>query len=312
MKKAVFCCLLGIFAYFSASAQVDNAAWSPTGAIWVYEGSAFSGREYFKMVYQKDTLLDNRVVKKMVLTSHNYSYLSASWSAERAIGNTFMYASNDSVFWYNGNRFQLLYDFSAAVGAAWTVQKYAPLSCGRNLSDTSIFSVRAVSQRTFDGRQFTTVDAGTTSSYIGSLIIKNIGAQKSPLPATSDGLCTDVFPVPEKITCYRDNTRGTISFGGNIGQCNSVITSNQALARPEMNTLRIVPNPANDQIIIKNYSNLQIKEVKILDIMGKEYYSMKEYVDQSIDVAYLPNGVYVVQLITSENVVYATKMVKVK
>jgi hypothetical protein len=320
MKKVILCCLLGIFSYFSASAQVDNAPWSPAGATWLYSMPNYFGAQiYYKLTYQSDMVFANRSVKKMVLTEFEIvpsgppTALIWTRSAERFRSNIFMYASNDSIFWYNDStsRFQLLYVFSATVGNAWTVKKGTLFTCPRGTADSSVFVTQSVQTRTFDNRQFTTISANPSPyPYIGAVVVKNIGSLYSFLPV-APGSCID-FIAPSQLPCYRDNIRGTINFAG-FGDCNGLITASQELASREMNTLRIVPNPANDQIVIKNYSNLQIKEVKIVDMLGKTHYTVRQYNDgEAIDVAFLSNGVYVVQLVTTENVVYATRLVKVK
>jgi hypothetical protein len=314
MKKVILCCLLGIFAYFSASAQVDNAPWSPAGAVWIYRGDAMMSQPYYKLTYQKDTVFANRMVKKMVLSRFDSVANGPTWyrTVEGVRDNIFMYASNDSIYWYNNNGFQLLYVFSATTGTAWTVRKYTSLSCPRDTTNESSFVTQSVQTASLGGRQFVTINANpSTRTFIGSLIIKNIGSRSTPLPITS-GNCID-FTAPNTLLCYRDNTRGTIDFGG-VGDCNGLITANQELAsRDEMNTLHIVPNPANDKIVINNRSNLRIAEVKILDMMGKLHYIARQYTDgEAIDVSFLSNGVYVVQLVTTENVVYATRLVKTK
>ncbi len=314
MKKNLLAFALVLFTTCCMTAQVDNAPWSPAGAVWIYGGNAMMSKPYYKLTYQKDTVFANRMVKKMVLSRFDSVANGPTWyrTVEGVRDNIFMYASNDSIYWYNNNGFQLLYVFSATTGTDWTVRKYTSLSCPRDTTNESSFVTQSVQTASLGGRQFVTINANpSTRTFIGSLIIKNIGSRYTPLPITS-GNCID-FTAPNTLLCYRDNTRGTIDFG-NGGDCNGLITASQELAsRDEMNTLHIVPNPANDKIIIQNRSNLRFAEVKIVDMMGKLHYIARQYTDgEAIDVAFLANGVYVVQMVTTENVVYATRLVKTK
>lgn len=71
----------------------------------------------------------------------------------------------------------------------------------------------------------------------------------------------------------------------------------------------ISPNPANNQIQITNHSTEKIKEVKIFDLLGKEVYKNTEDF-KSINISYLQNGIYMIQLTTSQDLKLRYKVLK--
>ena len=70
----------------------------------------------------------------------------------------------------------------------------------------------------------------------------------------------------------------------------------------------VFPNPAKDVIHIRPSQNQKnIKAIRILDLIGKEYYSTGIYDD--IDISQLPSGVYTCE-ITTDNGISVVKIIK--
>jgi hypothetical protein len=304
----------------SMTAQVDNLPWAPPGATWVYQAAAQTQQLHFKIKYQKDTLFLGRTVKKMVITQFEYLGIYPTWvrSSERFVKNEFMYVTNDSVYWYNNNQFQLLYLFSATVGSTWNIYKSNYRAC-QNIAapDSNPITIRALNERTFGNRQFTVMLANAQPYWtIGTAIIKNIGSMETLFSRTGDVNCNLLggsLGLPADLFCYQDDLRGTIRIGG-FFECSSLITPTHDF--PSMSNhsdgIYIIPNPSSDKVFIKNDFNVDIKEVKIMDLMGQERISVKNYDNQAIDIAHLPNAMYVVSFIGSDNKIYSTKLIKVQ
>ncbi len=70
----------------------------------------------------------------------------------------------------------------------------------------------------------------------------------------------------------------------------------------------VFPNPVQDQIVIEGIKDLDIQEIRILDINGKLMYRDVQGF-QGINVSSFSNGTYLIQVISNENT-YTEKVVK--
>lgn len=76
------------------------------------------------------------------------------------------------------------------------------------------------------------------------------------------------------------------------------------------NMLAVYPNPANQSVVISwQFAENEKIELKILDVMGKEIYSLHEITSNfKLQTSNLANGIYIVQL-TTENKIFAQKLI---
>ena len=77
---------------------------------------------------------------------------------------------------------------------------------------------------------------------------------------------------------------------------------------PESNTISIYPNPTTGELKIDN-GQLKIKNVELFDIYGKKILNFQFSILNSLDVSYLPAGIYFVQVTTDKGIV-TKKIVK--
>jgi len=76
--------------------------------------------------------------------------------------------------------------------------------------------------------------------------------------------------------------------------------------------LKMYPNPVKNDRVTISFQNREISEIRIMNITGKEV--RKEMYDFPVQKAVLqineiPNGIYIVQIKTSENLVVAKKLI---
>jgi hypothetical protein len=149
-------------------------------------------------------------------------------------------------------------------------------------------------------------EIGTVSDVIGSNFTAGLTISTWPsVPAwqlTSTQITTNAvnnrvaFRVPPASlkTYYLDSLIITNS-GNATATCNYVSVGVNEINK-ETNQVKIYPNPADDQITIES-ETLPIKEVKIIDLMGKTmYHSMVNQNRSKIDVSYFTPGIYFVQI----------------
>jgi hypothetical protein len=321
MKKSIISTFIGLILTCSMVAQVDMQPWSPLGATWIYRASSQTSQLYFKVSYQKDTLLLGKTVKKHVISTFEYigSPPTLLRSKDKFVRNEFLYNSQDSVFWYNDNSFQLLYVFSAITGASWTIQKSIYYSCLVSGTPNSnvLTVVRNAQLTTNSGQQFNVIDANPQPYWtIGTRIIKNIGSTRTPFPVPGNLACTLIdgnVGLPGALDCYFDNLRGTIDFGGS-GDCQSLITKTSDLPKSDAEIFVISPNPVADNLQIRNKNFSEIESIHVFDMLGKQHLSVKNINNSrvDIDVSSLQNGMFIIVLHTSDKLNHSIKFMKIK
>jgi hypothetical protein len=320
MKKKILVVLCFFKIFQSLFAQVDAHPWTPTGATWLYQATSQMSVLYFKFVYQKDTLAFGKEVKKIVVTKFEYIGIVPNLvrTRETFVSNEYMYNSHDSVFWYNNNQFQLLYVFSAGNGASWVVQKSNYFTClNPGTPDTNTLTIRNVQQLLLANRQFTVMDANPQPYWtIGTRIVKNIGSMKSLFPVPGNAGCSVIdgnVGIPEYLTCYYDNLRGNLDFGGN-GKCQELISATQDVyEKNKHNTVfTIFPNPASSTLNILSQSHLDIERISVFDMFGKPQMAVKYTGNNELDIDNLPNGIYIIVIQASNHLNYSIKFIKAK
>jgi|GEM_PF-928384 len=324
MKKLIFSFL--VFYQFSSylfAQQIDTLPWSPPGATWLYVGSSFGSIPYFKFVYTSDTIISNKVAKKIVVTQFELVGPNKSRTKERFAYNLFYYTSRDSIFWFNKSEFQLLYVFSSTKGSSYVIKKnnFATIACKDSSfnTDSNLITITDVQKISYSNIQFDVITAKDQPYWtVGSAIIKNIGSINSPpfpISGSKCGMIDATLGDPGQLTCYFDSLRGYINFGGGSSlECRGTITTVSDLKRSiiENSTLKfkISPNPASSFFFIDSDPDFKIKSVKIYDLMGREWINMGQYYNTSIDVSILPNAIYFVKVTTDNNSIFSSKFIK--
>ena len=321
MKKSIIIMVFGFTSICSMVAQVDAYPWAPTGATWLYRASSQNSQLYFKLSYQKDTSFFGRNVKKIVVTKFEYIGIPPNLlrTKETFVRNEYMYNSQDSVFWYNDNAYQLLYLFSAVSGSSWTIQKSDYFTClnSSGTPNSNLLTVRTVQEATMGSQLFTVIDANPQPYWtIGTRLIKNIGSTRSPSPLPGSLGCTVIdgnIGQPDALTCYYDNLRGSIDFGG-VGNCQGLVTKINDLDKNDSKLFVISPNPVIDNLQIKGNSSVKLESINVFDMFGKQYFFIKniDSNNSEIDVSSLPDGMFIIVLHTSNNFNQSLKFVKIK
>jgi hypothetical protein len=79
------------------------------------------------------------------------------------------------------------------------------------------------------------------------------------------------------------------------------------LSTAEETPLTIFPNPANDEITI---SGVTPESIMIYDVMGKLVVSEFDTETNKIDIKNLPNGLYIIKIISVDGKLFTDKIVK--
>lgn len=75
--------------------------------------------------------------------------------------------------------------------------------------------------------------------------------------------------------------------------------------------VKIYPNPCKEEIVTVEFNNQQIKEIRLTNIIGKEVF-LKKYPysenKKQIELNDIPNGIYIMKIITSDETVVVKKL----
>jgi hypothetical protein len=236
----------------------------------------------------------------------------------------YMYSLNDSVLFYAGNGFHLLYDFGAITGDTITLGYYttydgSPLKMVIDSTGTMIINGETRKL------QYVSCGDGMVIEFGGIVIegIGNIGYMFSSFDPSLDG----------PLRCYEDSVIGLFinpyhsNNGWNFQDCEQVITG---MSEPGLKThMKIFPNPASNILHIEIPEQLKtgnqnpsfnlstvfhrwhLVHLEIYNLFGKKMLS-KEVVESemevAVDVSLWPCGMYVVRLVYNGQIVGSEKV----
>lgn len=97
--------------------------------------------------------------------------------------------------------------------------------------------------------------------------------------------------------CYNPYTPSINAPGVGLGMVR-LSPSTLSTEIPEENKeISVYPNPAQNEIFIRNENNVEIEEIAIFDVSGKEVVKQKDkYLNNSIDVQHLESGIYFLKI----------------
>ncbi len=277
--------LLLLFLSVSFFLQAQN--WCPPGAVWGYSNSGVATNGATTLWYEKDTIVDGRSCGKIVGYSQYYTNFV---SQERDL---FTYAVNDTVFFYYENAFRPVYFFGASVGDTLTYR--SPLDM---VECDSFFSlvVDSVATLQINGqslRYYKATHIGPNAPYPYHMeVVEKFGAINNYL--LPFGECSgfiDLFYFD--LGCYEDGSFSKYQVNPNI-TCRDPFTSIYDVEL--LNTFTLHPNPANTQLSIST-EGTAITQYQLLDYSGKQVgQGQAASSTLNIDVAQLPQGIYLLKL----------------
>lgn len=260
--------------FISLLSQSLAQNWAPVGARWHYSLHFFGGLDTYKTITSTgDTIIQGKSCRIMVEQGLFYD--------TSGIFKRYMYQSNDSVFYYNGqaSHFSLLYDFGAQTGDSIFLDGY-----------DFYVKVIATDTMTINGQL-------RRVQYItgGNLLYGFWGE-------TIEGIGNTVFMFPQgdmffdgPIRCYEDST-GLYQFM-DIPCDTTYIVSVDEIESPVSCT--IYPNPASSAIsILFAGSGNEYYRVNVYSVPGKRVLSLEGLQSElkDIPVAELQNGLYFIEI----------------
>ncbi|MEI7981065.1 MAG: T9SS type A sorting domain-containing protein [Bacteroidota bacterium] len=289
MKKLILILLTAI------SIQATSQEFAPIGAKWHYDQGTFNPDLTTYQTFESisDTVINGISCRKLMKISR-MAGTEMSW--------LYMYSVNDSVFFYSGNSFHLLYDFGAMTGDTVTVGYYttydgSPLKM--SIDSTSTIIINGETRKL----QYVSCGDGMVIEF-GGIVIEGIGNVTYMFPRHD-------LSLDGPLRCYEDSNIGLFinpyhsDNGWNFQDCEQVLTG--IADKGKTADITIYPNPASRFLEIANLD--RPTEFTFINIQGKVIKSGIVKPSQLINLNDLSRGLYFLKLQNS-NLLTTRKIIK--
>ncbi len=318
MKRKFFnIIIISLFIPLSCFSQ----EWGEIGTVWVYNMVSMNSVMYNKYTVEKDTIVDGLDSKKLSIIRIEYvgSEEPLVRMPDKYIGDLIFRAEGDSIFWYDDNGFEFLYDFSPEVGDEWGIQGNSKAECltNSNYPDQDIVKVSGFDEGIFGGLAIELIElelnedseTGNGDWNYGVRIYKDIGPNISPIPQKGQNCSGNVDSGVGRhsyLVCFS-------GYGANPNSelCMELLTNTvDFINNGEISNSNIFPNPSNGLINIRFDKNHKKLSLRLFDMSGKEIVEKSNIAyDQRIDFNWLENGVYLLQFISEKDHLVTKKLI---
>ena len=267
--------------------------WIDSNAKWTFDYYNILEHGTWRWEYTNDTIIQGHKCQSIKGTKYRHAGPSGSIIH---YGDTYTYTSKDSVFYYNGDRFFLLYDFGAQIGDTWIVAIDNSIEVCR---DTAIVQVVDTGTILINGNVYRTITLETISESLfalNGLCVERFGLRPTANSDTNFGFLPGIrhceggpFLEPDGLVfrCYEDSSFPT--YNPTNKDCDTLTTTSELMVE----NFRIYPNPSNGTLTIDSPSN-KVNHVEIIDLYGRVI-ANQPYSDE-VDVSKLHNGIYLIKM----------------
>ena len=308
MKKLL---LLLFFALFCLQSGVYSQNWYQQNARWYFnkqELLPFAAHGFKEYKVKKDTIVDNKTAKLIEVRCFSYD------GTETVEAPAIIFEENSKVYYWNDERFKLMYDFSLDVGDTLDIETEYD-----NCFYSSAIVVDSIKTVNIEGEdlkvQYLSYTAFYESEYsekVSYKITEKIGIESQFIFRHYCGL-SDNFAY-EGLRCYSDNNITYINkwwadHYTNI-KCDSLIYDPTSEIIKEMkNEICVFPNPVKDILNI-NFI-IKAKGIEIYNLFGEKIIQYPVHTNfVSIDLSKYSKGVYLIKINCGLNANKIYKIIK--
>lgn len=274
--------------------------WDASGATWVYKMIAMTTNHYQILRMEGDTTIASQIAKKIRITEFFIeSYGGDSYrTPETYVRTEYMYESSDSIFIYQNENFDLLYDFSASVDDSWQIRPDSSYLCTDGSTPISFSDEILVYQKSVEphfGVDLETLHISDNGLWtLGYQIIPGIGSLTTPFPQITSMACTNYvidggIGYYQSLQCYYNDETGY--FGA---ECELLTSSSQP--NIPINIGHSFPNPTMGIVYFKDLPVQKEMNFYVYDVTGKLCFEDKGMKD-NINIEHLEKGVYFISVV---------------
>jgi Secretion system C-terminal sorting domain len=273
-----------------------SQVWVESNPVWHYNYWTISEGGFIKIEQTGDTVINGFSCQKLNGIKHAFFVTGPSGDLAHVasdFGQWYTRASNDTVYYWNEDHFNVLYDFSASEGDFWLIEDGSSWFECNDSSYTKVESVGTVNLNGESAIQLNLVDSIGSSLGLSGAVNSHFGAMERFLFPT--GRSCDSTTIVEwymfDFCSFRDDS---LTYNPSGEDCEYMLTH---LSLEENNTFtgKIAPNPANDVLQV----TLPIGEAdyRMITLSGQEIKTGRLTESRSdLNVSELSEGMYLLQL----------------
>jgi hypothetical protein len=127
----------------------------------------------------------------------------------------------------------------------------------------------------------------------------------------ASGVITWTVNLPGVITSFGEDVNGELYITNGTSVSKVVDTSLSALSLNE-SLVTIYPNPANNELYIKNDNNVALEFISIADLTGKIVFNqdIQNLGSNAVNIASLAKGMYLITVETQNGLTATSKIIK--
>jgi Secretion system C-terminal sorting domain len=285
--------ILFTFALFS---QV----WVNSNPVWHYNYSGIAEGGFIKIEQTGDTVLNGFTCQKLNATQHSFFMTGPDGNighTASVFGKWYTRASNDTVYYWDENHFNVLYDFSASAGDSWLIEDGTEWLQCNDSSYTKVESVGTVNLNGEQAIQLNLIDSVGGSYGIQGAVNSHFGAMQDflfPLGRNCDSsIIVEFYQFSFK--CFQDDS---LIYNPSGEDCEYMLT-HLGLAESDVFRYTVAPNPANDVLHVMLPTGKV--DYRIITLAGQEMESgMLTEQTSDLNISRLSEGMYILQL-TGQN-----------
>lgn len=284
---------------FTLVGQQTN--WTYNQPVWHYAYTNVAESGYIKLSDCGDTILQGKTCMKLNATKHSFFITGPNggmFETQAPYISGIIYKSNDTLYHWNNNHFNILYVFNPVVNQQWIVFDNAPFF---NCNDSSLVQVVAMGTELLDNNQFDYFQLATivgSSVGIDSKVYNTIGPLGAYFFPTARNCDSTIIPEFDQIhlICFEDDSIA-------VNPSNDFCEWHLGMNDNQFEKLNYFPNPTSGELILS--AKPVIGEFTIMDLFGNSLVHLQT--NESfikIDLSFLAEGMYLLQSNQNSSAVY--------
>jgi hypothetical protein len=287
MRQIITFFFLSLF----TSSFAQSSIWTKGNAVWHYRFWNVAENGYTKLWEAGDTTLLGQNCKKINGERHSFMMTGPNpgdplFESTQPFLGGIVYTSNDTVYYWVNDHFNILYVFSAQVNEQWILHTgSSDFSC----NDTSICMVQSVGTLSLNGYPSIELTVSETSDSYMHLIAKvnsrfgSMATYLLPFPRRCDTQgALDIDQV--SFLCFEDDS---LYYNPTGGACEYYL----GLEESKLGNVSVFPNPSTGKIEL--LSDVSLNQVQVMSVLGTTLKVFHPHVTLAeIDLSELPRGTY--------------------
>lgn len=304
MKTSRF---LLLFVLIPITNSIYGQDFAPVGATWYYsQHYAFSGNiDYFKIESDKDTVIDDKNCKKLVM---NYAPGCTGRGSEE-----YVYQDDSVIYFYDTdfNEFQVLFNLKANKHSSW----YIKLMDYDQEVDTLLVYVDSTENIEINSKNLKKLYINYAGTHNGDTLIQYNSQILGTIGDTY--FLFNLYPIwsgacdmdySGGLRCYSDEFIGNYETGI-ADSCNYSYVWTDVNALQSGHEIQIFPNPTTGKVSIISGSN-NLLNIRIQDLSGKVLFSQYMISETQINISDFQTGLYILTVETDNDKKRVERIVK--